>query len=125
MKELFLVGVGGVFGAIARYLVGGWIQHFFPTFPMGTMLVNFVGSFFLSFIMYLSEYGGIISRDVRLFLTVGLLGAFTTMSTFEYESFRMLEGHDYIHLTINVLGNVIGTIFAVFLGKEMAILLRR
>ncbi len=125
MKELLLVGTGGVFGALARYLVGGLIQKNFPGFPMSTLVVNLIGSFFLSFIMYLSEYGGIISRDIRLFLTVGFFGAFTTMSTFEYESFRMLEGHEYFHLSLNVFGNVICTIFAVFLGKEVALLLRR
>ena len=97
---------------------------FFPNFSNGHNGCKFYWEFFLSFIVS-SEFGGVISRDVRLFITVGLLGAFTTMSTFEYESFRMLEGHDYIHLTINVFGNVIGNIFAVFLGKEIALLIRR
>ena len=55
----------------------------------------------------------------------GTLGAFTTLSTFEYEFFRMLESHDYIHLSLNVFGNVVCTIFAVFLGKEAALLVRR
>lgn len=87
MHVLLLVGVGGSVGAILRYLVSGRIQDGIATFPLGTLDMNFIGSLVLSIVMYLSEYRGVFGEETRIFLTIGLLGAFTTMLTFSYESF--------------------------------------
>ena len=82
MYMLILIGIGGFIGAIFRYLISGWIQNNSSIFPLGTISVNFIGSFFLGFVMYLSEYLGMFDEKTRVFLTIGVLGAFTTMSTF-------------------------------------------
>lgn len=89
MYTWLIIGIGGFIGAVLRYGVGGWIQGTTTTFPVGTLGVNTLGSFFLALIMYLSEYSGFFSDQTRIFLTIGVIGAFTTMSTFSYESFRM------------------------------------
>lgn len=98
MHLLFLIWLGGFIGAFLRYLISGWAQNGATTFPVGTLTVNVLGSFILSTILFISEYRGVISDETRIFLTIGLLGAFTTMSTFSYESFRLLESRDFFLL---------------------------
>lgn len=116
-----MIGVGGFIGAVLRYLVGGWVQNGFNTFPAGTLAVNVIGSFFLGFIMYGSEYRGFFPDEARIFLTIGILGAFTTMSTFSYETFKLLDAKEYTMLALNVLGTLFSTVFAVYLGRGLAL----
>jgi len=123
MYLLFLIGIGGFIGAILRYLVSGWAQNGATTFPLGTLTVNVLGSFILSSILFISEYRGVINDETRIFLTIGLLGAFTTMSTFSYESFRLLESRDFFYLSLNVIGTIFLTMFAVYMGKVLVITL--
>lgn len=112
-----LIGIGGFIGAILRYLISGWIQNGFITFPMGTLAINFIGSFFLGLIMYLTELKGLFSEETRIFLTIGVLGAFTTMSAFSYESFKLFENKHMFLFSLNVIGTIALTFFAVYLGK--------
>ena len=94
MKQLLLVCLGGAAGSGARYLVGTWAQKAFaPGFPVGTLLVNVIGSFLIGVIMGLSLKTEAISPAMRLFLAVGVMGGFTTYSSFNYETLRLaLEG---------------------------------
>lgn len=117
------VGAGGFLGAILRYYVSGWIQNGWVTFPMGTLGVNFLGSFFLSLVMYLAEWRGWFSEEVRIFLTIGVLGAFTTMSTFGYESFRLLEQQETLLFCANVFGSVGLALLGVYLGRAVVYML--
>jgi len=123
MHLLFLIGLGGFIGAFLRYLISGWAQNGATTFPVGTLTVNVLGSFILSTILFISEYRGVISDETRIFLTIGLLGAFTTMSTFSYESFRLLESRDFFYLALNIMGTIFLTMFAVYMGKVLVITL--
>ena len=91
MGLVLLVGIDGFLGAILRYWISGWIQSGFIVFPLGTLGVNFLGAFILSLVMYLSEFRGYFTEETRIFLSIGVLGSFTTMSTFSYESFKRLE----------------------------------
>ena len=84
---------------------------------LGTLVVNFIGSLVLSLIMYLSEHAGLFSEEIRIFWTIGLLGSFTTMSAFSYESFRLLEQNENMLFGLNMVGTVILTLAAVYLGK--------
>jgi len=118
---LLLVGLGGFIGAILRYVLGGWIQNNFVNFPVGTLVINTTGSFFIGLIMYLSEYQGLFSDDTRIFLTIGILGGYTTLSTFGYESFRLLDDSKFALMTINVVSTVLFSIMAVYLGKIVAL----
>jgi CrcB protein len=121
MYTLLLVGLGGFIGAILRYTLGGWIQNGFVNFPVGTLTINTIGSFLLGLIMYLSEYQGFFSDETRIFLTIGIMGAFTTLSTFGYESFRLLDDSKLMLMAINVVSTVLFSIMAVYLGKIVAL----
>jgi len=121
LYTVLLIGIGGFIGAILRYTIGGWVQNSFVNFPLGTLTVNVIGSFFLGLIMYLSEYQGIFGEETRIFLTIGILGAFTTLSTFSYESFRLLENSNLMLLTINIVATVLLSMLAVYLGKTAAL----
>jgi len=85
--RLFLICLGGAVGTGARYLTAIWAAAAFgPSFPIGTLIVNVVGSFLLALIMQLSAATDLISPDLRLMLTTGVMGGFTTYSTFNYET---------------------------------------
>ena len=121
MSLWLLVGLGGFIGAILRYWVSGWIQSGFLSFPLGTLGVNFIGSLFLALIMYASEYRGLFGEEVRVFLTIGVLGSFTTMSTFSFESMKLLEQSEHMMFGLNLIGTVSLCLLAIYLGKLMII----
>ena len=88
---LFVVGVGGAIGAIARYLLGGWIQTASGSaFPWGTFSVNVSGSFLFGLAIVLLPAMAA-TAEARQLITVGFLGSFTTFSTFSYEALALLR----------------------------------
>jgi len=120
LNTIALIGLGGVVGAVSRYLISGWVQNNNPGFPYGTLFVNFTGALALSIIMYLSEYSPAIPPNVRIFLTIGILCAYTTMSTFGYESFRLLEQGDNMRFALYLLATNGLVIAGVLMGKLIA-----
>ena len=116
MREIILVGIGGFIGAILRYVLSSFIQNDNSTFPTGTLIVNFVGTLLLGLVVYSAEHFEFISMDMRLFLSIGVLGAFTTMSTFGLETFRMFESENYLLLFMYI----VGTVTLVFAGMLIA-----
>jgi CrcB protein len=121
MNPIILVCLGGAIGAILRYTLGGFIQSNFAGFPFGTIFINFTGTLTLGTIMYLSEYSAGISPDTRLFLTIGVLGAYTTMSTFGYETFRLLENGEFQSFALSLIATNILVLLAVYLGRALAL----
>jgi len=121
MSIWLLVGFGGFVGAILRYWLSSLIQSSFITFPAGTLGVNFLGSFLLAMIMYAAEYRDVFNEETRICLTVGVLGSFTTMSTFSYESIKLLEQSEHMMFGFNLLGNVSLCLLAIYLGKFLVI----
>ena len=119
MSLWLIIGLGGFIGAILRYWISGWIQSEIVTFPLGTLGVNFLGSLLLALIMYTSEYRGFVGMETRVFLTIGVLGSFTTMSTFSFESMELLEQNQYILFGLNLVGTVTICLLAVYLGKVL------
>ena len=111
------IGIGGFVGALLRYWISGLVQAGAVTFPLGTLAVNFLGSFLLAMVMFLSEFKGYFNEETRIFLSIGLLGSFTTMSTFSYESFKLLEQQEHLLFSVNVIGSVALTLMAIYLGK--------
>jgi CrcB protein len=125
MLHTFYIGIGGFIGASARYLVSRFLNNFISSFPLGTLTVNVLGSFALGFIMYGFIYGRSISPNFRDFLTIGILGGFTTMSTFSYESFRMLELNELMLFGLNITLNILFCVISIYVGKELALLINK
>ena len=117
MPLWLIIGIGSFIGGILRYWISGWVQSGALTFPLGTLVVNFIGSLVLSLIMYLSEHAGLFSEEIRIFWTIGLLGSFTTMSTFSYESFRLLEQNENMLFGLNIVSTLILMLSAIYMGK--------
>jgi len=115
------IGLGGFIGALLRYWISGWVQAGAVTFPLGTLVVNFIGSFILALVMFLSEFKGYFNEETRVFLSIGLLGSFTTMSTFSYESFKLLEQQEHMLFSVNVVGSVGLTLLAIYLGRVITL----
>ncbi len=112
---LFYVGMGGFLGAILRFLISGWVQKISSsTFPVGTLSVNILGSFFIGFLVVMFE--NFISPHWKAFLVTGLLGALTTFSTFSYETVILLQEGLFLKAGLNVVLNVFFCFTATILG---------
>jgi fluoride exporter len=122
MLSLIYVGIGGFIGAVFRFLLSSTIQGS-SRFPFGTLGVNILGAFTLSFITYSSEKAFALPDSSRLFLTVGLLGAFTTMSTFSLESFKLLEDQQNLMFIGNLALNNLLCLSGIYLGKILSALI--
>ena len=120
MVDVIYVAVAGGLGAISRYYLSGLAQRVGSGFPFGTLTVNLVGSFLLGLIMQAGISTDLMPRALRLALTIGFLGAFTTFSTFSYETLGYLEDGAWLTASLNVLINVVPGIIAVFLGAFLA-----
>lgn len=118
--KLLIIGAGGFVGAIGRYSISGFVHRLTgSTFPVGTLAVNVAGCFLLGALMQLVNTDGAFAPNVRLFLTIGLLGAFTTFSTFGYETLALLDAGDLFHAGLNILYNVVLGLLAVWLGRSL------
>lgn len=118
---MVLVALGGMIGSLGRYWMSGVVQDLaVRPFPYGTLAVNVTGSFALGLIMALSLERGVIGADVRLFLSIGLCGGFTTMSTFSYETFALLREGAVVAAAANAVGTILLCLTAVWLGMVVA-----
>ena len=116
MKELIVVGLGGCVGAISRYLVAGWVQNLSNShFPFGTLMVNSIGSFVIGLLAGISQHA-VISPQMRLFLFIGLIGAFTTFSTFSNETMMLLRSGVVWEAFLNIIVSLILGLLLVYLG---------
>jgi CrcB protein len=117
MENFLLISLGAVLGANARYWLGTWVaQKWGSTFPVGTLLINITGSFLLGLFMTLATERFLIDPRWRLLVAVGFLGAYTTFSTFTYESFNLLFKGQWVPGLLNLLGSSLLGILAVGLG---------
>ncbi len=106
-------------GAVARYGLGGWVQGLISTsFPMGTLVVNALGSMILGFAFLVME-GLALSAEVRAMVAIGFLGAFTTFSTFSYEAVVLFQGGEWMRAGVYVGGSVILGLAGVLAGLAL------
>lgn len=98
VKTLFFIGAGSFAGGIARYLLSRLIQSQVTSgFPWGTLAVNVAGCLAIGLLYGLFERGNLLNAELRLFLTVGFCGGFTTFSTFIHENYALLGGQQFLH----------------------------
>jgi len=118
--SILFIALGGVAGTLARYGLQGVIQPRAGTFPTGTLIVNLAGSLALGFIVRYATGSTVVSPELRGALTIGFCGAFTTMSTFSYESMKLLADGEYWYAGLYMGGTIVGCLAAVIAGTALA-----
>jgi CrcB protein len=117
MPPLFLVMIGGAIGAGFRYGVGGIVlRQFGPGFPYGTWIINLAGGFLMGALAGFLARSDISNEPLRLFIGVGILGGFTTFSSFSLETFNMISRGQYGTATFYAVSSVIGSVLMLMFG---------
>lgn len=125
MIHILLISLGAALGASLRYGFSLWAaQQWGSTFPYSTLIINVSGSFCIGFLLLLASAQPSISVEWRLLLITGLLGSFTTFSTFSYETYDLIVHGNWFAALLNLLGNTGLGLIACFLGAALARLIR-
>lgn len=122
MREVVFLAIAGALGTLGRYGMSGLAHRAMGTgFPYGTLVVNIAGSAFIGFVTQVGLNTELIPSSLRLAATIGFLGAFTTFSTFSYETMKLLEdgawGPAALNITANVGLSVLAVVAGVVLGR--------
>ena len=118
---LFYLLIGGALGTLLRFLVSGWAHKLMGSnFPYGTLIINTSGCFLIGFIGTTADEGSLLSANFRLLILIGFLGAFTTFSTFAYESWLLLKDGEVLKMWFNLGGSLLFGVVAVILGVFLA-----
>ena len=122
MFNVILVGIGGLIGSILRYLVSGYVQQWTQSFefPYGTLAVNLIGCLVIGFLSQLADARGVFSTEVRVLVFVGLLGGFTTFSSFGNETMNLMRDGEMLPAFANVSAHMVLGLGAVWLGRVIA-----
>lgn len=122
LSQIIIVGAGGFVGSALRFVVSGWVQRMVASsvMPYGTFAVNVLGCLALGFLGGIAEYRQVIEPGQRLFLMVGILGGFTTFSTFAFESVSLLQDAEVTRAFLNIFAQVTLGFGAAFAGFILA-----
>ena len=123
--SVIYVAIGGALGSVSRYLLGSWTQTFSKSidFPYGTLAVNLIGCFVIGFLSQLAEARGAFTPESRAFIFIGILGGFTTFSSFGNDTINLLRGGEAFNALANVGANVILGLALVWFGRTAAYLI--
>jgi fluoride exporter len=114
------VAIGGAIGSVTRYLVSGWFANRFgAAFPYGTFVINVTGSFIIGFFAAFAQQRASLSPYWRLFFAIGVVGGYTTFSTFEYEGITLLRDREMLLGAIYLIGSVATGGVAAFAGLAL------
>lgn len=117
MVKYLIIGIGGFLGSIARFWLGSYIDSKMGSrFPFGTLVINCTGSFVIGFIVTLLAERAHWSPNWRYLIPIGFVGAYTTFSTFEFETFRVVQDGELLLALLNVSVSIIVGFLAVWLG---------
>ena len=122
MIALLLVGAGGFLGSILRYFMSGWVHRLLgnPWFPYGTLAVNVTGSVVIGFLAGLADTRSLFTAEARLFFFIGILGGFTTFSSFTLETLSLVRNTQIFGAVANVASQLILGLIGVWLGNLAA-----
>lgn len=121
MLKFCMLGVAGAAGTISRYLLGGWVHQLLGArFPYGTLVVNISGCLVVGFLGTLAEERLLFSPLIRTALLIGFLGAFTTFSSFAYETWALCKNGEMIMAGVNVLAGVVTCFVGLLIGVLLA-----
>ena len=120
--NLLLIGLGGAIGSVARYTLSVAVLRVSGTlFPLGTFVVNVIGCLVFGAIAGAATARVQITSELRLFLLVGVLGGFTTFSSYAFESFALIREGQFLWASINVAGQVIAGLAGVWAGYVLSV----
>ena len=116
MINLIYVASGGAVGAVLRYLTSNFYRFYFPNFPIGTLFINFIGSFLIGILASNLESRGTSYIFIKYFLIIGILGSFTTFSTFSLETIQLVNDKKLFLSLVYILLSISLCIFGAFFG---------
>jgi CrcB protein len=118
VKSIMIVGLGGFIGTVARFLISRYFQvNLISVFPWSTLFVNIAGCLLIGIIYGISEKGEFMSPEIRLFLTVGICGGFTTFSTFSNDAFLLVREQEWIRFAFYTSFSFFLGLLAVYAGR--------
>jgi CrcB protein len=121
VSRFLIIGAGGFAGAVTRYAVALWIgQRWGRSFPLGTFVINVSGSLLIGLLMPLLTERFVVNPHWRLLLVVGFLGAYTTFSTFEYETGALLKDGEWVFAGLNIILSIVVGFVALKMGEMLA-----
>ena len=127
VKNLIVIALGGALGAVSRYLISSWIHQWTERtfgkaalFPLGTLIVNVLGSFLLGLVMQIAISTNAIREPWRMAIVIGFLGALTTFSTFSYETLHHAQAERWSFAVANIVASVLLCLLSVWGGMSLA-----
>lgn len=121
MIDVLWISLGAIVGANLRYIVSTWAMNVLsPSLPLGTLIVNTTGSFILGYFLIWTSERVLVDPHWRLLVAVGFCGAYTTFSSYSFETLKLIEGGHYSIAIVNFVANNLLALVAVLAGAVLA-----